>query len=106
VNVGTVGLQLIHHAGILGCTHVHTIGYDLLFQESEHHHWYEYPTYKTGRHRNQEMFTQYKGVSTLWSWVETAQYLKSIEPMFAKYGIFWKDHSKGLLQIEGLECAR
>lgn len=106
VNVGTVALQLLHHAGILGVAEVHTIGFDLVFRNQSAHHWYDYPTYKTGRYREESMFTTYKGVETLWTWIETAQYMKEIEYMFERDGITWKDHSNGLLQIEELECAR
>ena len=32
VHVGTVGAQCIHHAAILGCKEIHTIGFDLMFR--------------------------------------------------------------------------
>jgi hypothetical protein len=45
-------------------------------------------------------------VDTTWTWIETAQYLKEIEYLFARDGIKWRDHSDGLLQLERLECAK
>lgn len=105
VHVGTVGAQLIHHAGILGCAEVHTIGYDLMFRDETRHHAYDHPLYKVDRFRTDQFRTEYKGVSTQWTWVETAQWLKSIEPLFKRDGLKWSDHSDGLLKLEGLDCA-
>jgi hypothetical protein len=102
VHVGTVGAQCLHLAGILGCAEVHTIGYDLVFRNNEHHHAYEYPKYKTDRFRSSQYRLQYKGVDTQWAWVETAQWLKAIEWVFERDGLMWVDHSHGLLEIEGL----
>ena len=105
VHVGTVGLQCLHHAGILGCSEVHTIGYDLMFRDHEYHHWYSHPVYKIDRFRTPKAFTMYRGVPTLQAWTESAQFLKAIEWMFKRDGIRWIDHSDGLLKLEGLNCA-
>lgn len=105
VHVGTVGLQLLHHAGILGCSEVHTIGYDLMFRDEHKHHFYKYPEYKADRFRTDKFRVEYKGVDTQWTWIETAQYLKAIEYLFVRDGLKWVDHSDGLLKIEGLDCA-
>lgn len=106
VNVGTVGTQLLHLAGILGVAEVHTIGFDLMFREDNHHHAYDYPLYEADRFRNPEAFVEYKGYKSQWVWIETAQYLKQIEPLFERDGLTWRDHSEGLLKIEGLNCAK
>lgn len=106
VHVGTVGAQALHHAGILGCAEVHTIGYDLIFQERENHHAYQYPTYGVDKFRNASMFIDHEGIPTQRVWLETAQWLKEIEPLFKRDGLRWTDHSNGLLKIVGLDCAR
>lgn len=105
IHVGTVGAQLIHHAGILGCAKVHTIGFDLMFRDDTKHHAYDYPPYKEDVFRTEKFRLDYKGAPTQWAWVETAQWLKSIEYLFKRDGLGWVDHSDGLLKIEGLECA-
>jgi len=106
--VGTVGLHLLHHAGILGCREVHTIGYDLMFK-GERHHWYDHPPYQADRFTTESMFTKRRygelTVATRWAWVETAQYLKAIEYLFERDELVWRDHSEGLLAFEGLRCA-
>ena len=99
LHVGTVGVQLLHVAGILGCAVVHTIGYDLMFKDDQHHHWYEYPRYEVDTFRKPSMFIEYLGVKTQWIWVETAQFLKAIQPLFIRDGLNWFDHSAGLLQV-------
>lgn len=105
-HVGTVGVHLLHHAAILGCIEVHTIGFDLKFPgTSSLHHWYKHPPYMPDRFRTSKMFTEYKGVKTQWDWIEAAQFLKSVEPIFERDGLRWKDHSNGLLSLEGLKCA-
>lgn len=103
-NVGTVGVHLLHFAGILGCAEAHTIGMDFCFKGSKHH-WYPHPRYMEDRFRTEKMFTQYNGIPTLWEWVEGAEWLKSIESIFKRDGLKWTDHSKGLFQSMGLECA-
>lgn len=106
VHVGTVAAQLLHHAGILGCREVHTIGLDLMFQDETAHHAYPHPLYKSDRYRNPGFKTQYKGVDTQWAWLESGQFLQSIEPLFERDGLKWKDHSRGLLSVMGLECTK
>lgn len=103
--VGTVGSQLLHLAGILGCAEVHTIGFDMIFLEKDRHHWYGYPVYKVDYFRRPGAFIEYKGIQTQRVWVESARFLKSVEPYFERDGLKWIDHSKGLLSIEGLKCA-
>lgn len=108
-HVGTVGLHLLHHAGILGCSEVHTIGYDLMFK-GETHHWYKYPPYQPDRFTNANMFVccRYGDVQvpTRWVWIETAKYLRAIEYLFERDNLEWIDHSNGLLSYEGLWCTR
>lgn len=106
VHVGTVAAQLLHHAGILGVREVHTIGLDLMFRDHERHHAYPHPLYKADRYRNIGFRTEYKGVATQWAWLESAQFFESIEPLFKRDGLVWKDHSGGLLSVMRLECAR
>jgi len=102
--MGTVGMQLLHLAGILGCAEVHTVGFDLTLDNPKKHHWYKHPTYEADRFRTEEMFVDHKGVTTKRWWIETAQYLKSIEYLFERDGLLWRDHSNGLLKLEGLQC--
>lgn len=99
VRVGTVGLQLMHHASLLGCAEVHTIGYDLCFKEGSHH-FYEYPKYQPDRFRTKDMFVSYEGYNTQHFWIETAQYLKQqLAPQLVKDAVVWNDHSNGLLDV-------
>ena len=102
VHTGTVGLHLIHLAGILGCSEVHTIGYDLCFKNDNSHHWYPYPVYGIDGFRKEAMFTEYKGLKTQLVWIETMQFLKEIQPLFVRDGLKWQDHSHGLLEMEGI----
>jgi len=104
VRKGTVGLQLLHLAGILGCKEVHTIGWDLMFRDKNKHHWYDHPTYTDGRFRTKKMFIKHKGVDTQAWWVETANYLKSLQDVFERDDLEWRDHSDGLLKLEGVWC--
>ena len=106
VRKGTVGLQLLHQAGILGCREVHTIGWDLMFGSNNKHHWYEHPRYVAGRFRTEKMFIRHKGIETQVWWLETAAYLKGLEPVFERDNLLWRDHSDGLLRVEGLWCAQ
>lgn len=105
VCLGTVGLQALHLAGILGCADVHTIGYDLMFKREDRHHWYEHPKYTDGHFRTPEMFVEYRGAKTQGWWVETAKYLDELKPVFERDGLAWRDHSDGLLTIEGVWSA-
>lgn len=95
---GTVGLQCLHWAGILGCSEVHTIGYDLRFRDEVPHHWYKYPPYEETRFYKQNMFTTYNGIPTLYFWIDTANYLKAILPLMEREGLRWMDHSHGLFE--------
>ena len=99
LRAGTVGLQLLHLAGILGVSEIHTIGYDLCLRGEEQHHWYKYPVYEPTRFYNPQMFTSYEGYNTLWFWVDTMLFLKELEQTFDKDGIKWYDYSDGLLQL-------
>lgn len=103
--VGTVGAQLLHMAGILGVSEVHTIGFDLIQRDENTHHWYKYPKYQVDRFRRNGMFVNYRGVNTQLIWIGTAQFLKYMEPFFERDGLKWVDHSDGLLKLEGLKCA-
>jgi len=105
VPLGTVGAQLLHLAGILGCAEVHTVGFDLHFPDADRHHWYEHPKYAVGIFRTAQQFVTYKGLATQAWWVETAKWLKEIEWIFERDGLQWRDHSDGLLTVEGLKCA-
>lgn len=100
--VGTVAVQLLHLAGILGVSEVHTIGFDFC----ELGHWYEYPQYQPDRFRTDKMFTVYNGLKTQFDWIQGAKWLKSIEWIFERDGLHWIDHSHGLLEAEGLWCAK
>lgn len=95
--VGTVGLQMLHLVGILGCRAVHTIGLDLCFR-GKNHHAYSYPPYQPNHYFMPENFTEYKGMKTMWFWIETSQYLLGIKKQMDKVGLQWVDHSNGLLQ--------
>ena len=104
--VGNAGCQLLHMAGILGCAEVHTVGFDLMFKEKQRHHFYEYPKYTVDHFRLPGNFITRKGIQTQSVWLECAEFLKTMEPFLKRDGIMWKDHSDGLLKLEGLECAR
>jgi hypothetical protein len=107
VRVGTVAAQLIHHAGILGCAEVHTVGFDLCSKRKDTDHWYEgYPKYQPDRFRTEKMFTTYEGLSTQWHWIETAEFMAGLEPIFQRDKLQWVDHSGGLLSAMGVWCAK
>jgi len=102
--VGTVATQLLHLAGILGVSQVHTIGLDFCFKDGKHHN-YNYPKYQPDRFRTGAMFTTYEGIQTMWDWVQGGRWLESVELMMENDGIQWTDHSDGLLKALGLRCA-
>ena len=106
VHVGTVGAQALHLAGILGVSEVHTIGFDLILRDREKHHWYNHPVYEVDRFRTPAAFQTYKGIPTLQTWIESAQFLKSIEWMFERDGLQWLDHSNGLLSLFDLKSTK
>jgi hypothetical protein len=105
--VGTVAIHCVHLAGILGCSEVHTIGYDLSFPKgrSAPHHWYSDPDYEQDSFRTEKVFTRQYGVDTQWDWIEGAQFVAKIEPLFKRDGLRWIDHSHGLLSKMGVWCA-
>jgi hypothetical protein len=104
--VGTVGLQALHFAGILGVSEVHTIGFNLCFRKGEEHHFYKYPMYESSRYwKASQMFTTYRGIATMFYWIDTASYLKQVEGIFERDGLRWIDHSQGLLSVFGLRSA-
>ena len=105
LRTGTVGLQALHLAGLLGCAEVHTIGFDLCFKDQEHH-WYVYPSYAADEFWTENAFVNYKGLNTIHWWIETVRYLKRLEPLLQNEGLKWIDHSDGLLTAEGLRCTR
>jgi len=95
--IGTVALQAIHLAGILGVAEIHTVGLDLCFKGKDHHA-YPYPEYAENRYFLKDNFLTYKGFQTMAFWVESSEYLLGIIPRLKKEGIEWTDHSDGLLQ--------
>jgi len=105
--VGTVGTHAVHLAGILGCSEVHTIGFDLCFQNGidGKQHWYDHPEYKPDAFRTHKVFTTYDGLETQWDWIETAEFIASLEDSFKEAGLRWFDHSEGLLKKMGIWCA-
>jgi len=103
--VGTVATQLLHLAGILGAHQVHTVGMDFSFKGDKHHS-YDYPKYQPDRFRTGNMFTNYDDIPTMWDWVQGAEWLKSIEPLFERDGLQWIDHSDGLLKEMELRCTQ
>lgn len=99
---GTVGLQALHWAGILGCSTVHTIGWDLCFK-GENHHWYNYPPYiQDGKYWYGDPFVEHLGLQTHYFWVDTVAYLRECLPVLGRAGIKWVDHSNGLIEAAGL----
>jgi hypothetical protein len=107
-SVGGVAFQCLHWAGILGCSKVHTIGFDLCFPDgrnASHHWWKGPPDYEPDAFRVEKLFTNYLGVDTQWDWVEAAEFAGEIEPVFKQAGLDWKDHSNGMLSRMGVWCA-
>jgi len=105
--VGTVGTHAVHLAGILGCAEVFTIGFDLCFKNGidGKQHWYDHPEYKPDAFRTHKVFTTYDGLETQWDWIETAEFIASLEDEFREAGLKWIDHSEGLLKKMGIWCA-
>lgn len=106
--IGTVATQLLHMAGILGVSEVHTIGFDFCFKDPHKHHWYKngYPIYQPDRFRTGEMFTECHGLKTQFDWIAGAQWLKdTVMPLMKRDGLKWVDHSDGLLKAMGLWSA-
>lgn len=93
--VGTVALQAINLAMILGCRSIHTIGWDLRVIPGEEHHWYPDTDYKVDNGWwTREMLTKQMGAETFWYWVETAEYMLQFENLILKpNGVRWRDHS-------------
>jgi len=101
--VGTVGLQCLHWAGILGCTKIDTVGWDLCFKYGLHHG-YTYPPITTeNRFWGKSMFITKYGLDTMWYWIETADVLIEVKKRLALFNIHWTDHSNGLLQAMGIQ---
>jgi hypothetical protein len=101
LRTGTVGLQALHLAALLGAKDIHTVGYDLSFP-NDGHHWYNYPTYEADEYWSENAFVEYNGVKTLDWWVKTAEYLRGVEKLLLDAGVKWADHSNGLLQMMGI----
>lgn len=97
LRVGTVALQLMHLAGILGVSEIHTIGMDFCFK-GKRHHWYSYPAYEEDHFFGNERFTIWEGLATQWIWVDSVLFLEKLQPVLERDGIKWKDYSQGLLQ--------
>lgn len=105
IRLGTVALQALHWAGILGCSRVDTTGMDFCFP-TDKHHWYTYPSYVAdGRFWLHDPIAYYKGIKTHWFWVDSAEFLLEVEPIMEQQGLIWRDHSSGLLKAMGLKCA-
>jgi hypothetical protein len=106
--VGTVAIHCVHLAGILGCSEVHTIGYDLCFPKGRSfpHHWYSDPDYEKDSFRTENVFTHKYNVDTQWDWIEGAEFVASVEHLFIRDGLKWIDHSGGLLSRMGVWCAK
>lgn len=102
--VGTTGTQLIHFAGILGCSEVHTVGFDLVFRDGESHHWYPYPDYRVDHFRKPANFVEYGKFKTQAVWVEGARFLGQMIPYMERDGLEWSDHSEGLFRAMQLSC--
>jgi hypothetical protein len=99
---GTVAVQALHLAGILGLTAVHTIGLDLCWKNGEHH-WHPYPPITADNlYWKPSMLTQYKGLDTMHWWIESAEYLAQLKAKMHKEKLIWHDHSNGLLQAMGV----
>jgi hypothetical protein len=106
VRVGTVSAQALHVAALLGCSAIHTLGLDFLLSQNGQHHWYAYPSYQPDRFRNEKMFTEFKGRTTMRWWLESAEWMSNtIDPILRKADISWHDHSSGLLLLLGAKCA-
>ena len=97
LRVGTVGLQCLHLAGILGCERIYTIGFDLCL--GKEHHCYKGVDYKANSYWGDNMFAEVNGLKTLWFWVDTAKYLKRIKPEMERQGLYWTDLSGGLFEV-------
>jgi hypothetical protein len=100
--VGTVAVQALHLAGILGVTMVHTIGLDLCWKNGEHH-WHPYPPITAdNRYWYPSMLTKYKDLETMHWWIESAEYLATLKTKMKREHLIWQDHSSGLLQAMGV----
>ena len=96
LRLGTVSLQALHLASILGAAKIYTIGWDMVLSEKQH--WYVYPdTYRPGEYFNEGMFVEYDGLPTTAWWLDTARYLVQLRPLLEAEKIEWIDLSKGLM---------
>lgn len=101
--VGTIGLQCLHWVGILGCTKVDTVGWDMCFKYGLHYG-YKYPPITTeNAFWSKEMFVNKYGLDTMWYWIETAEYLKEVKQHLLHHRLVWTDYSNGLLQAMGIQ---
>lgn len=105
LRVGTVALQLIHLGGILGLKEIHTIGYDQRFR-GDKHHWYPYVKYQPNKYWGEDMFTEYKGIPTMWFWIRTVEYMQKFRELLPQWDYQWFDWSNGLHQVMGMPQGR
>jgi hypothetical protein len=94
--LGTVAIQCLHFAALVGAKKIYTTGLDLCFRDSGEH-WYPEVNYS---HSNmwwdERMFTTYKGFRTMWWWVDSAKFLVKARKRLQVVGCEWVDLSDGL----------
>jgi len=99
---GTVAVQAIHWAGILGVNQIHTVGLDLCFKKGfdGEHHWYADRQYsEENEWWDVGMFETYCGLDTSWFWIESGEYILKLNRLVLEpAGIKFVDHSNGLLK--------
>jgi len=104
---GTVAVQAIHWAGILGVSEIHTIGLDLCFKHGfdGEHHWYPDRQYtEENKFWQKGMFFRYKRLATSWFWFESAEYILKLNRLVLEpAGIKFVDHSRGMIRKLGYE---
>lgn len=99
VPIGTVCIQALHLACILGLSEIHTIGQDMCFKPGAEDHWYpEVPVSHDNIWWDERMFTKQFGLDTTYFWLDSAQLLLRAKARFLQCGMKWTDHSDGLLQ--------
>ncbi len=106
IAVGTVLADALKACIAMDATEVHSIGFPLYLTEGKHHWTEEGNIYTPGCsfYMQPEVFVKVRydkmnwEPRTIWQWAMSAAWLKSVE-----YPFKWIDHSKGLLQIPGIE---
>lgn len=100
---GTIILQSIHFAGILGSDEIFLIGAEMCFKDQEKDHFYEGRPYRdavSGCKQYVDIVTS-NGIKTLQFWVDSAKYISDLSKTILKdSGMRVYDFSRGIIDVD------